>query len=33
VLGRIGGNALHFDLRCLEDEAAWLAQLPELQET
>ncbi|MFP6770859.1 MAG: L-seryl-tRNA(Sec) selenium transferase [Alphaproteobacteria bacterium] len=31
VLGRIGGDALHFDLRCLEDEAAWLAQLRELQ--
>ncbi|MDA1100991.1 MAG: L-seryl-tRNA(Sec) selenium transferase [Proteobacteria bacterium] len=31
VLGRITGDALHFDLRCLEDEAAWLGQLPELQ--
>ena len=31
VLGRIGGDALHFDLRCLEDEAAWLGQLPELR--
>lgn len=30
VLGRIGGDALHLDLRCLEDEAAWLAQLPNL---
>jgi len=31
VLGRIGGNALHFDLRCLEDEAAWTMQLNKLQ--
>ena len=31
VLGRIGGDALHLDLRCLEDEAAWLAQLPKLR--
>ncbi|MBT7758080.1 MAG: L-seryl-tRNA(Sec) selenium transferase, partial [Rhodospirillaceae bacterium] len=31
VLGRIGDGALHFDLRCLEDEAAWLRQLPELR--
>ncbi len=31
VLGRIAGDALHFDLRCLEDETAWLGQLPELR--
>ena len=31
VLGRITDDALHFDLRCLEDETAWLAQLPGLQ--
>jgi L-seryl-tRNA(Ser) seleniumtransferase len=31
VIGRIGGDALHLDLRCLEDEAAWQAQLPQLQ--
>lgn len=31
VLGRIAGDALHFDLRCLEDEAAWRAQLTELR--
>ena len=31
VLGRISDDALHFDLRCLEDEAGWLGQLPELR--
>ena len=31
VLGRITEGALHFDLRCLEDEAAWLGQLAILQ--
>ena len=31
VLGRISDDCLHFDLRCLEDEAAWLGQLTELR--
>ena len=31
VLGRIGENALHFDLRCLEDETAWTTQLTKLR--
>ena len=34
VLGRITDDALHFDLRCLEeggDEAAWLAQMADLR--
>ena len=34
VLGRITDDALHFDLRCLEDggdEAAWLAQIADLR--
>ena len=31
VIGRIGGDALHLDLRCLEDEAAWQAQLQQLK--
>lgn len=31
VLGRITDDALHFDLRCLEDEAAWLGQLADLR--
>ena len=30
VLGRIAGNALLFDLRCLEDDGALLDQLPRL---
>jgi len=31
VIGRIEDGCLKFDLRCLEDEQAFLAQLPELQ--
>ena len=31
VLGRISDDSLHFDLRCLEDEAAWLGQLTDLR--
>jgi L-seryl-tRNA(Ser) seleniumtransferase len=30
VLGRLEGGALRFDLRCLEDEVGFLAQLPAL---
>jgi len=30
VLGRLEGGAMRFDLRCLEDEAGFLAQLPQL---
>ena len=31
VLGRIADDSLHFDLRCLEDETAWLEQLSDLR--
>jgi L-seryl-tRNA(Ser) seleniumtransferase len=31
VIGRIEEGALRFDLRCLEDEPAFLAQLPQLR--
>src|SRR5690606_30729474 len=30
VIGRISGNRLLLDVRCLEDEAGFLAQLPAL---
>lgn len=30
VIGRIGDGALRLDLRCLDDEAAFVAQLPQL---
>jgi L-seryl-tRNA(Ser) seleniumtransferase len=30
VIGRIGDGALRLDLRCLDDEAAFIAQLPQL---
>jgi L-seryl-tRNA(Ser) seleniumtransferase len=32
VIGRIADDRLLLDLRCLEDEAAFAAQLPRLQE-
>jgi L-seryl-tRNA(Ser) seleniumtransferase len=31
VIGRIEDGRLRFDLRCLEDEAAFVRQLPELR--
>ena len=31
VIGRIEAGALRFDLRCLEDEAGFLAQLSQLE--
>ena len=30
VIGTVADGALRFDLRCLEDESGFLAQLPEL---
>ena len=30
VIGTVSDGALRFDLRCLEDESGFLAQLPEL---
>jgi L-seryl-tRNA(Ser) seleniumtransferase len=31
VLGRVQDSALRLDVRCLEDEQAFLSQLPELK--
>jgi hypothetical protein len=31
VIGRVADHALHFDLRCLDDEEAFVAQLPHLR--